>query len=225
MQPDGTLNPSPIPTDSPNPSDSDASYWLARTLWAYGEGYAAFRHSDPAFAAFLADRMELAVQALNRDVLDDYGKYQVIHGVQVPAWLIVDGADASSEAAARARRPTSPPSGPGAATARDARWPKLARGIAEMSAGSTTSWPYRALLPWALSRSHWHAWGSQMAVRPGRGVRGARGSPALLKPADRRHRRVHRPTADLDRPGQRPAADPDRQDPDRLRRGRAGCRR
>ncbi len=57
MQPDGTLNPSAITTDNPDPSDSDASYWLARTLWAYGEGYAAFRHADPAFAAFLADRM------------------------------------------------------------------------------------------------------------------------------------------------------------------------
>ncbi len=98
MQPDGSLNTTPTPADSPNPSDSDQSYWLARTLWAYGEGYAAFRHSDPAFAAFLADRMQLTVQALNRDTLDNYGKYQVIHGVKVPAWLIVDGADASSEA-------------------------------------------------------------------------------------------------------------------------------
>ncbi len=99
MQPDGTLNPSPITKDNPDPSDSDASYWLARTLWAYGEGYAAFRHSDPAFAAFLAARMALSLRALNRDVLTDYGKYQVLHGVRVPAWLIGDGADASSEAA------------------------------------------------------------------------------------------------------------------------------
>ena len=31
-----------------------------------------------------------------------------------------------------------------------------------MSAGSVTSWPYRALLPWGLSRSDWHAWGANM---------------------------------------------------------------
>jgi len=31
-----------------------------------------------------------------------------------------------------------------------------------MSAGTTTAWPYRALLPWALSRSDWHAWGANM---------------------------------------------------------------
>jgi hypothetical protein len=47
MQPDGTLNPSPTPKDNPDPSDSDASYWLARTIWALGEGYADFRATDP----------------------------------------------------------------------------------------------------------------------------------------------------------------------------------
>lgn len=162
MQPDGSLTSSPTPPDSPNPADSDQSYWLARTLWALGEGYAAFRHSDPAFASFLADRMQLSVRALNRDTLGRYGKYQTIHGVRVPSWLIVDGADASSEAMlglsayVQAR-------GPGAAAAASALT-KLSRGVAEMSAGSSTTWPYRALLPWALSRSDWHAWGSQMGA-------------------------------------------------------------
>ncbi|SDP37995.1 hypothetical protein SAMN04515671_3957 [Nakamurella panacisegetis] len=162
MQPDGELNPSPTPTDTPNPSDSGPSYWLARSLWAFGEGYAAFAHSDPEFAAFLRSRMDLAIGALNRDVLSKYGQYQVIHGVKVPAWLIVDGADASSEAmlglAAYAR---ATPPGTSGDTARSALR-KLGVGVAKMSAGTTTSWPYRALLPWALSRSDWHAWGAQM---------------------------------------------------------------
>ncbi len=180
MQPDGSLNPTPTPPDSPNPADSDASYWLARTLWAYGEGYAAFKKADPSFAAFLAERMQLTVAALNRDVLGDYGKYQVIHGVRVPAWLIVDGADASSEAmlglAAYVKA-----AGPGTRTASSAL-KKLARGVAEMSAGSITQWPYRALLPWALSRSDWHAWGAQMPS----GLAAAAAAlhdPALLRPA------------------------------------------
>ena len=43
MQPDGTLNPSAEPVEQPDPSDSEESYWLARTIWALGEGYAAFR--------------------------------------------------------------------------------------------------------------------------------------------------------------------------------------
>ena len=42
MQSDGTLNPSADPAELPDPSDSGPSYWTARTLWALGEGYAAF---------------------------------------------------------------------------------------------------------------------------------------------------------------------------------------
>ncbi len=61
MQADGELNPSADPVELPDPSDSEASYWLARTIWAYGEGYAAFRRSDPGFAGFLRERMQLAV--------------------------------------------------------------------------------------------------------------------------------------------------------------------
>jgi hypothetical protein len=64
MQPDGTLNLSPTPPDNPNPSDSGPSYWLARTIWALGEGYAAFRTVDPPFARFLRARLDLALDAL-----------------------------------------------------------------------------------------------------------------------------------------------------------------
>ncbi|MET0864767.1 MAG: hypothetical protein ABWZ98_10570 [Nakamurella sp.] len=178
MQPDGSLNPSPTPVELPDPSDSGPSYWLARTLWALGEGYAAFEQTDPDFAAFLRARMDLAVTALQRDVLADYRSYQVIHGVRVPAWLIVDGADASSEAVlglAAYVRAT------GDRSARDAL-SQLARGIAAMSAGSTTQWPYRALLPWALSRSQWHAWGSNMPAALAAAA-SVLGQKSLLTPA------------------------------------------
>ncbi|MEP6560371.1 MAG: hypothetical protein ABJD68_04750 [Nakamurella sp.] len=178
MQPDGSLNPSPTPVELPDPSDSGASYWLARSLWAFGEGYAAFQHTDPQFAAFLKARMDLAVTALQRDVLGGYRSYHIIHGVRVPAWLIVDGADASSEAvlglAAYMRAG-------GDRSARTAL-AQLARGIAAMSDGSTTSWPYRALLPWALSRSQWHAWGSNMPAALAAAAT-ALGDKSLLTPA------------------------------------------
>ena len=36
----------PAPVELPDPSDSGPSYWLARTVWALGEGYAAFRDAD-----------------------------------------------------------------------------------------------------------------------------------------------------------------------------------
>lgn len=174
MQPDGTLNRSADPVELPNPSDSDASsYWVARTIWALGEGYAAFKKVDPAFARFLARRLDLALDALDRDVLDAYGSYLRIDGARAPAWLIADGADASAEAVlgltayveaggtGQARRTLS----------------RLSEGIARLSGGSAARWPFGALRPWALSRSIWHAWGSQMPAAL------ARASTVLDRPA------------------------------------------
>ena len=139
MQPDGTLNPSADPVELPDPSDSGPSYWLARTVWALGEGYAAFRHTDRAFAAFLRERLELAIAALERQVLVRYGQYNVVDGRRLPAWLIVNGADATSEAvlglSAYVRAG-------GSAKARRAL-ARFAEGIAKLSAGSTREWPFQ----------------------------------------------------------------------------------
>jgi YD repeat-containing protein len=161
MQPDGTLNPSADPVESPDPSGSDASFWLARSIWALGEGYEAFRAADPAFAAFLRTRLDLALDALDREVLVRYGTHRVLDGADVPAWLIVDGADASSEAVyglsayVRAR--------PGDARARR-DLERLAEGVAGMALStSAQTWPFGAILPYAGSRSLWHPWGDQMA--------------------------------------------------------------
>ena len=178
MQPDGTLNPSPTPTETPNPSDSAASYWLARTVWALGEGYAAFRGADHAFASFVRARLDLAVAALDRQVLRRYGHYQIVDGQRIPAWLVVDGADASSEAvlglSAYVRA-----GGPPAARLALAR---LAAGIAAMGGGDTATWPYGAVLPWGLSVSLWHAWGAQMPSALA-AASGALGDARLLAPA------------------------------------------
>ena len=178
MQPDGTLNPSATPKEDPDPSDSGPSYWLARTVWALGEGYAAFRHSDPEFASFLRERLDLAIRALDRDVLSHYGEYQTVHGVKVPAWLIVDGADATSEAVLGLSAYVTAGGPPPARTALD----RLATGIAAMGAGDARHWPYGAILPWAVSRSDWHAWGTQMTSALARAAT-ALGRPRLLGPA------------------------------------------
>lgn len=181
MQPDGTLNPSPEPVELPDPSDSGPSYWLARTIWAFGEGYAAFAGADPAFAAFLDERLTLAVDAVTRQELVDYGVWTQADGMRVPAWLIVDGADASAEAvlglAARVE------SGGAGAQVQDAL-SKLAEGIAAMGADDQQSWPYGAVLPWALSRSMWHAWGSQMPAALAVASE-TLSAPSLLAPAVR----------------------------------------
>ncbi|MEV6286038.1 hypothetical protein [Kribbella sp. NPDC051770] len=158
MQPDGTLNPSAEPVELPDPSDSGPSYWLARTVWALGEGYEVFRTVDPAFARFLRTRLELALDALDRQVLVHYGSWNIVDGRRVPAWLVVAGADATSEAvlglSAYVR------SG-GSARAKQAL-ARFAEAIAAMSAGGVREWPFRALLPWGESISDWHAWGAQM---------------------------------------------------------------
>jgi hypothetical protein len=155
MQPDGTFNASPEPVELPDPSDSGPSYWLARAIWALGEGYAAFRTADRAFAAFLKQRLDLAIGALD---LSGYGKWQSIDGVRRPAWLVVDGADASAEAVLGLAAYVSA-GGPSAAR-RVLR--QLSEGIAALSGGSAREWPFGAVLPWALSLSDWHAWASQM---------------------------------------------------------------
>lgn len=158
MQPDGTLHPSADPVEQPDPSDSGPAYWVARTVWALGEGYAAFRQQDPAFARFLAGRLDLAVAALDREVLVRYGRYLQIDGKRAPAWLVVDGADASAEAVLGLSAYVA---AGGPATARRAL-SELSDGIAMLAGGDAAHWPFGAVLPWALSRSDWHAWGSQM---------------------------------------------------------------
>lgn len=179
MQPDGTLNPSAEPVELPDPSDSGESYWLARTLWALGEGYAAFRDVDPEFAAFLQDRLQLSVAAVDRQVLDAYGDYLVVDGVKLPAWLIANGADASAEAVLGLAAYSE--AAPTDAAARDAL-SQLAEGIAQMGAGDAQEWPYGAILPWAESRSIWHAWGTQMPAALA-AASATLDAPELLAPA------------------------------------------
>ncbi|MBV2355455.1 hypothetical protein KUM39_13935 [Streptomyces sp. J2-1] len=178
MQPDGTLNRTPTPPDTPNPSDTGASYWLARTVWALGEGYADFKKSDPKFADFLKSRMELAVGALNRQVLGSYGTYDTADGHRVPAWLITGGADATSEAMTGLSAYVGAGGGGAARTALK----EFARGVAALGGGDARQWPYGALLPTANSVSNWHAWGAHMPEGLAQAA-AALHDPALLAPA------------------------------------------
>jgi hypothetical protein len=155
MQSDGTLNPSADPPEPPDPSDSGESYWLARTIWALGEGYAAFERDDPAFAGFLRDRMTLAVSALERQTLTRYGQWLAVDGAKIPAWLIADGADATGETLLGLAPYVKATADPRARDALD----RLAEGVAAMGSGEVRCWPFGALLPCALTRSEWHGWG------------------------------------------------------------------
>ncbi|WP_053227874.1 hypothetical protein [Solirubrobacter soli] len=180
MQPDGTLNPSAEPVELPDPSDSGPSYWLARTVWAYGEGYRAFRDENPPFAQFLRNRLELALRALEREVLTKYPQTQVVDGRRVPSWLIVDGADATAEAMLGLRAYLDAGGSPAAARALD----RFAEGVAAMGTPAGDEWPYGAVLPWAQSRSIWHAWASQMPAALAAAATTGGGAPRAGQPAD-----------------------------------------
>ncbi len=184
MQPDGSLNPSPVPVETPDPSDSDESYWVARSVWALGEGYEAFADEDPAFAAFLEGRMDLALTALERASLSRYGQFDVADGVRVPAWLIVDGSDATAEAVlGLAAYVRSAPSGSVSDRA-EVALERYAEGIATMSAGDATNWPFGSIVQFTHSRSLWHAWSSQMPAGLGQAVDVLSSpDPALLEAA------------------------------------------
>ena len=185
MQPDGTLNPSPEPVELPDPSDSGESCWLARTIWALGEGLAVFEDEDPQFASFLEDRLDLALGAVEEQVLSDYGTSEVADGKRVPAWLIVDGADATAEAilGLRAFVDSSPDNRTLRNRARTAMG-RLAEGVAAMGSTGPKRWPYGAILPWTQSRSIWHAWASQMPAALA-GASTSLDRPGLLAPAVR----------------------------------------
>jgi hypothetical protein len=130
-------------------------------VWALGEGYAAFADDDPGFAAFLEDRIQLSLDALNRQSLGEYGTYDIADGDEVPGWLIADGADASAEAvlglAAYVQAGSTGSTADAARTALD----QLSEGIAAMSTveGASGDWPFGAIMPWTHSPSLWHAWG------------------------------------------------------------------
>lgn len=155
QQEDGTLNPSAIPVELPDPSDSAESYWLARTVWAFGEGYAAFRREDADFAAFLLSRLHLALDALGRESLSRAGQWVRSDGRDLPAWLIAGGADATAEAMLGLAAATEA----GDARSRQALQ-TYGEGVAAMATDLAKGWPFGAVLPWTGSLGFWHAWGA-----------------------------------------------------------------
>lgn len=155
QQEDGTLNPSAIPIELPDPSDSAESYWLARSVWAFGEGYAAFRREDAEFAAFLLGRLHLALDALGRESLSRAGQRVRSDGRDLPSWLIAGGADATAEAMLGLAAATEA----GDARSRSALQ-TYGEGVAAMATDPTKGWPFGAVLPWTGSLGFWHAWGA-----------------------------------------------------------------
>jgi len=87
-------------------------------------------------------------------VLGRYGQWLNVDGVRTPAWLITDGADATGEALLGLASYVAASGDP---RAHDTLV-KLGHGVASMRSGDPWTWPYGAVLPWALSQADWHGW-------------------------------------------------------------------
>ncbi len=183
QQEDGTLNPSAVPVELPDPSDSAESYWLARSVWAFGEGYASFLRDDPEFAAFLLARLHLCLDALGLESLSRAGQWVQSDGRRLPAWLIAGGADATAEAMLGLAAATEA----GDFRSRTALQ-SYGEGVAAMSTDPARGWPFGAVLPWTGSLGFWHAWGAaapEALARAGALLRRRDWSAAALSDAGR----------------------------------------
>ncbi|MFT4245095.1 MAG: hypothetical protein QM571_01020 [Micrococcaceae bacterium] len=83
IQPDGTLNnkntldnSQVLTSDNVNPSDTKISDWFADYVWALGEGYSAFEQSDPTFAKFISDRIQLSMTVIEKELKANNTKTQ-----------------------------------------------------------------------------------------------------------------------------------------------------
>ena len=168
MQPDGTLQPERRPDEQPDPSDSDASYWLARTIWALGEGYAAFRHADPAFAAFLRAAAGPGRRARSTGRCSTtYGSY--LEHRRPPHARLADRRRRRRLGRGRARSrglrrgPAAPGDGP------RTRWPSSPTASPRCPAATPARGRSARVLPWALSRSRLARLGLADAGRAGHG--------------------------------------------------------
>jgi hypothetical protein len=73
-------------------SKKGIDFWAARALWAMGEGYTALRDRDPKQARALSKAFVRSLPHLEAP-LKRHGRYRVVKGHKLPAWLLNDAAD------------------------------------------------------------------------------------------------------------------------------------
>ena len=159
MQPDGTLNPSPVPIETPDPSDSGGVVLARAHDLGPRRGLRRLPDRRP--------RLRRVRQGPPRP-----GHRRARPAGAQPLRRIPDRRRPARPRMAgrrRCRRQFRGRAGPERVRPgrRSGHRPasalaRLAAGIAEMGGGNREVWPYGAVLPWALSRSLWHAWGAQM---------------------------------------------------------------
>jgi len=130
----GTIN------QTGNTSFKSSGWWAARAARALGAGYRVMRSLDPTYASQLDQAFERIRDVWAGEVATNYGKYDQLHGVQVPAWLISGGSDVTSIAVLALLEYDRATGGQDAAT-RDLLT-KLSEGLAVYQVGDDHNYPF-----------------------------------------------------------------------------------
>src|SRR6266498_2568490 len=151
----GTIN------QNGNTSFKSSGWWATRAARALGAGYRVMLSVDSAYASKLDQAFRRIRDVWVGEVAATYGKYDSVHGVQVPAWLIAGGSDVTSIAALALLEYDKATYGQNAAT-RDLL-AKLCEGLATYQAGDDRNYTCGWHPDSATSPFTWHAWGSTQA--------------------------------------------------------------
>jgi hypothetical protein len=151
----GTIN------QTGNTSFKSSGWWAARAARALGAGYRVMRSVDPAYASQLDQAFRRIRAVWESEVAAHYGKYDQVHNVQVPAWLIAGGSDVTSIAVLALLEYDSATGGQDVAT-RDLL-AKLSDGLTAYQVGDDRNYPFGWHPDSTTSPFAWHAWGSTQA--------------------------------------------------------------
>ncbi len=148
----GTIN------QTGNTSFKSSGWWAARAARALGAGYRVMRSLDPTYASQLDQAFQRIRDVWVSEVAANYGKYDQVHGVQVPAWLIDGGSDVTSIVVLALLEYDRATDGQDVAT-RDLL-AKLSEGLETYQGGDDRNYPFGWHPDSATSPFTWHAWGS-----------------------------------------------------------------
>src|SRR5215216_2070799 len=151
----GTIN------QTGNTSFKSSGWWAARAARALGAGYRVMGSVDPAYASQLDRAFQRIREVWAGEVAVNYGKYDQVHGIQVPAWLLSGGSDVTSIAVLALLEYDRAADGQDAAT-RDLLT-KLSEGLAAYQIGDDRNYPFGWHPDTATAPFSWHAWGSTQA--------------------------------------------------------------
>jgi hypothetical protein len=151
----GTIN------QTGNTSFKSSGWWAARAARALGAGYRVMRSVDPTYTSQLDQAFQRIRDVWTGEVDANYGKYDQVHGVQVPAWLIAGAGDVTSIVVLALLEYDDATGGQDAAT-RDLL-AKLSEGLATYQIGDDRNYPFGWHPDSTTSPFAWHAWGSTQA--------------------------------------------------------------